>query len=103
MLVSIKPDKKQKKTNFKTVDNFITEENVNSHFQYEFIPNQIESQLTNLIVDNLETHNTDRARPCISTFYRLSKIAGKYNSNMKQKCVRKILLFLMVVFVLSML
>ena len=29
---------KELKDNFETVDNYITEENVNSHFIYEFIP-----------------------------------------------------------------
>ena len=54
------------KDNFKIVDNYITEENVNSHFKYEFIPKKIESHLTNFIVYDIETHNTDRARPyCI--------------------------------------
>ena len=64
--------------NFKVVDNYITEENVNSHFKYEFTPKKIESHLTNFIVYDLETHNTDRAKPYNMTFYRLSKIAGRY-------------------------
>ena len=67
------------KNNFKIVNNYITEENVNSHFKYEFIPKKIDSHLTNFIVYELETHNTDRARPYNMTFYRLSKIAGRYN------------------------
>ena len=64
--------------NFKVVDNYITEGNVNSHFKYEFTPKKIESHLTNFIVYDLETHNTDRAKPYNMTFYRLSKIAGRY-------------------------
>ena len=67
------------KNNFKIVDNYITEENVNACFKYEFIPKKIESHLTNFIVYDLETHNTNRARPYNMTFYRLSKIAGRYN------------------------
>ena len=63
---------------FKMVDNFITEEKVNSHFKYEFIPKKIESHLTNFIVYEIETHTTDRAPPCKMTFYRLSKISGRY-------------------------
>ena len=51
------------KNNFKIVDNYITDENVNSHFKYEFIPKIINSHLTKFIVYDLETHNTDRARP----------------------------------------
>ena len=67
------------KTNFKIVDNFLTEEIVNSHFKHEFIPKKIESQLIYFIVYDLETHSTDRARPFDMTFYRLSQIAGKWS------------------------
>ena len=34
------------KDNYEIVDNFITEENINSHFKYEFIPKKIEPHLT---------------------------------------------------------
>ena len=67
------------KENFKVVDNYNTEENVNSHFKYEFTPRKIESHLSNFIVYDLETHNTDRARPYNMTFCRLSKIARRYD------------------------
>ena len=53
--VSFKQANKQLKDNFKRVDNYVTEENVNSHFKYEFIPQKIESHLTNFIVYDLET------------------------------------------------
>ena len=43
------------KANFKMVDNYITEENVTSHFKYEFIPKKIEPHLSNFIVYDLET------------------------------------------------
>ena len=49
------------KNDFKIFDNFITEENVKSHFEYIYKPKKIESHLTNFIVYDLETHNTDRA------------------------------------------
>ena len=61
---------KELKDNFKIYDNFITEENVNSHFKYEFIPKKIESHLTNFIVNDLETRNTDGAKPYVFCFYR---------------------------------
>ena len=51
------------KDNFKIDDSYKTEENVISHFKYEFIPKKIESHLTSFIIYDLETHNTDRARP----------------------------------------
>ena len=84
--------------NFKIVDNYITEENVNSHFKYEFIPKKIESHLSNFITHDVETHNTDRARPYCISFYRLSKIAGRFDRDQTRekldKC-KKIQLFLM--------
>ena len=76
--ISFKDAIKELKDNFEIVDNYITEENVNSHFKYEFIPKKIKSHLTNFIVYDLETYSTDRARPYNMTFYRLSKIAGRY-------------------------
>ena len=76
---------KELKENFKIVDNYTTEENVNFHFNYEFIPKKIESHLTNFIVYDLETLNTDRTRPYIITFYRLSKIAGRYERDPTQE------------------
>ena len=73
------------KNNLKIIDNYITDENVNSHFKYEFIPKKIDSLLTNFFVYDLETHNTDRARPYSMTFYRLSKIAGRYERDPTKK------------------
>ena len=67
------------KVNSKLVYNYITEENVNFHFKYAFIPKKIESHLTNFIVHDPETHNTVRARPYCLSFYSLSKLAGRYN------------------------
>ena len=77
------------KDNFKIVDNYITEENVNCHFKYEFTPKKIESHLTNLIVYDLETYSTDRARPYNVTFHRLSKIAGRYNRDPTKEELKK--------------
>ena len=80
---------KELKDNFKIVDNYIKEENVISHFKYEFIPQKIESHLTNFIVYDLETHNTDRAKPYNMTFYRLSKIACRHERDTTQEELRK--------------
>ena len=87
--VSFKQAIRELEENFKIVDNYITEENVNSHFKYEFIPKKIDSHLTNFIVYDLETHNTDRARPYNMTFYRLSKIAGRYERDPTQEELQK--------------
>ena len=85
------------KDNFKIVDNSITDEIVNSHFKYELIPKKIDSHLTYFIVYDIETHNTDAARPyCISS-YRLNKLAGRYNRDLPQyeleKCKNDTLIF----------
>ena len=77
------------KNNFKIVDNYRTDEKVNSHFKYEFTPKKIESHLTNFIVYDLETHNTDRARPYVFCFYRLSKLAGRYNRDLTPDELKK--------------
>ena len=77
------------KKNFKIVVDYITDENVNSHFKYEFTPKKTESHLSNFIVYDPETHNTDRARPYTMTFYRLSKIAGRYERDPTQEEIQK--------------
>ena len=88
---------KELKDDFEIVDNFITEGNVISHFKFEFIPNKIESHLTNFTVYDSETHNTDRARPYCILFCRLCKIAGRYNLNLtsyeNEKCKNDTLVY----------
>ena len=82
---------------FKIVDNFITKENVNSHFKYEFILKKIDSYLTNFIVYDLETPNTYRAKPYVFCFYRLSKLACRYNRDLTpyeiEKCRKDSIVF----------
>ena len=68
--VSLNQAIQELKKNFKVVDNYITDENVNSHFKYEFTTKKIDSHLTNFIVYDLETYSTDRARPYCISFYR---------------------------------
>ena len=85
------------KDNFKIVDNSITEEKVNSHFEYKCKPKKNEFHLSNFIVYDLETHNTDRTRLYVFCFYRLSKLAGRYNrdltKNEKEKCKKDTIAF----------
>ena len=69
------------KSNFKTVDHYVTDENVIKYFIYEYKPKN-ESQLTNFIVYDLETYNTTRARPYCVSSYISSKIASKYERNL---------------------
>ena len=53
--------------------------------------------MTNFIVYDIETHNTDRARPYVFSFYRLSKLAGRYNRDLNpnelEKCRKDTIAF----------
>ena len=80
--ISFNQVNKELKDNFKIVDNYITEEIVKSHFEYKCKPKKIESHLTNFLVYNLGTHNTDRARPYVFCFCRLSKLSSRYNRDL---------------------
>ena len=76
---------KELKDNFKIVDNYITKESVQSHFEYNYKPRRTEPHLTIFFTNVLETHNTDRARPYVFCFYRLSKISVRYDSDQTHK------------------
>ena len=80
---------KELKDTFKIVDNYLTEAIVHSHYKYEFIPKKIDSDLTNFIVYNIEAHNIERARTYVFCFYRLSKLAGRYDRDLTPKELEK--------------
>ena len=75
-------EKSDWKDKFKKIDTYITEENVKSLFKNIYIPKIIQSHLNIFITYDLETHNTDRARPYVFCFYRLGKIADGYNRDL---------------------
>ena len=58
---------------------------------------KVQSQLTNIIVYDLETFNNDRAIPYANCIYRLSKVSGKYNRDITdreyEKCRKDCILF----------
>ena len=60
-------------------------------------PKKIESHLTKFIVYDLETHNIDRTRPYVFRFYRLSKLAGRYDRDLTthqlEKCKKDTIAF----------
>ena len=87
--VSFKQAFQELKNNFKIVDNYVTEEIVKSFFEYKYKPKKIESHLSNFIVYDLAAHNTDKARPYVFSFYRLSKLAGRYNRDLTPDEVEK--------------
>ena len=84
--VSFNQATKELKDKFKIVDNYISEENVSSPFEYIYRPNKIQSLLTNFVVYDLETHDTDGARPYVFCFYRLGELAGRYNRSPFNTC-----------------
>ena len=53
--------------------------------------------MNNLFVYDLETHDTDRARPCSMTFHRLSKLARRNDRDLApcgiEKCTKDTLVF----------
>ena len=53
--------------------------------KYKYKPKKVQSQLTNMIVFDLETFNTDRAVPYANCIYRLGKISGKYDRDITQR------------------
>ena len=72
------------KLNFNVVDNVTSDKHVKSFIKYQYKLKKVQSQLTNMIVYDIETFNTDRAVPFAIAIYRLSKLSGKlysrYNS-----------------------
>ena len=54
------------KTNFKVVDNVLSDKPVKSFFKYEYKPKKVQSQLTNLFLYDLETFTIDWAIPYAS-------------------------------------
>ena len=87
--VSFNQTIRELKDNFKKIDNYITEQNVNSQFKYDIIPKKIESHQTNFITYDLETLYTDRARPYAFGFYQLGKLSGRYDRDLTRNELEK--------------
>ena len=79
------------KDNFKVVDNDISDEHVKSYIKYEYKPKKVQSQLTNMVVYDVETFNTIKCVPYAKCIYRLSKISGKYYRDISEKGYEKCL------------
>ena len=65
--------------------------------KYEYKPKKVQSQLTNMVVYDLETSNTDKAVPYAKCIYRLNKLSGKYNRDITgqeyEKCRKDCVVF----------
>ena len=82
---------KELKDNFKIVDNVISDKHVKSYIKDEYKPKKVQSQITNMVVYDMETFNTDETVPYANCIYRLSKLSGKYNRDISEKEYQKCL------------
>ena len=64
---------KELKDNFRIVDNVISDKHVKSYIKYEYNPKKDQSQLTNMIVYNIETFSTIKCVPYANCIYKLNK------------------------------
>ena len=83
--VSFVEGMKELKDNFKVVDNVISDKHVKSYIKYEYKPKKVQSQLTNMIVYDIETFSTIKCVPYANCIYRLGKISGKYYRDISEK------------------
>ena len=67
------------KPNYKVVDNVISDKHVKSFIKYEYKHKKVQSQLTIMIVYDIENSNTIKCVPYSKCICRLSKKSGKYN------------------------
>ena len=82
---------KELKDNFKVVDNVISDKHVKSCIKNEYKPKKVQSQLTNIIVYDIETFSIIKCVPYAICIYRLSKFSGKYYRNISEKEYQKCL------------
>ena len=87
--VSFDKAKRELKDNFRVVDNVISDKHVKCYIKYEYKPKKVQSQLTNMIVYDIETFNTINCVPYANCIYRLGKISGKNYRDMSEKGYRK--------------
>ena len=89
--VSFEKARKELKDNFRVVDNVISDKHVESFIKYEYKPKKVQSQLTNMVVYDIETFSTIKCIPYANCIYRLSKISGKYYRDISEKEYQKCL------------
>ena len=80
---------KELKDNLKVIDNVISDKHVKNYIKYECKPKKVQSQLTNMIVCDIETFSTIKCVPYANCIYRLSKISGKYYRDISEKEYQK--------------
>ena len=73
------------KLNFAVVDSVRSDKHVTSFIKYEYKPKKVESQLTNMIVYDIETFNTTKCFHYANCIYRLRKVSGEHNRDISEK------------------
>ena len=63
---------KELKDNFKLVDNVIFDKHVKSYIKYEYKPKKVQSQLTNMVVHDIETFNTIKCQPYATCIFKVN-------------------------------
>ena len=95
--VSFEKAIKELKDNFRVIDNVISDKHVKCYIKYEYKPKKVQSQLTNMVVYDIETFSTIKCVPYANCIYRLSKISGKYYRDISekeyQKCLKDCIVF----------
>ena len=79
------------KSNFKVVDNVISDKHVRSFIKYDYNPKKIQPPLNNIVVYDSESYSKDRTVLSCSFIYKLSKISGNYNRDISEKEYQKCL------------
>ena len=77
--------KDELRLNSKDIVNIISDRHFKSFIKDEYKPRKIQSQLTNMIVYDTETFNTDRAVSYSFCIYKLSRISSKYTRDTGQQ------------------
>ena len=76
--------KKELNLKFKVFDNVISDKHVKSFTKNEYKPKKVQSQLTNMVIYDIETFNSIKCIAYAKYIYRLSKNSGKYKRETKR-------------------
>ena len=88
--VSFKKVIEELKLNFKVVDNVMSDKLFKiSCFKLNSKPKKVLTQLTDIIVYDIETFNTNRAVPYDNCFYKAMKVPGKYYRDISDQKLEK--------------
>ena len=67
------------------IDNIKSDQHVKSFIKYDYKHKKVQSYLTNTVVYDIETFDTDKAIPYILRIYKLTQMSAKYNRDTTQQ------------------